>query len=171
VTCHELQPHLRAFALGGAGDPLSARIAAHVQTCAACARDLEDLKAVAPFYRFTEPPARSPEFWRRFVSDVQVLVEASGRKQATPVRRTSRWFVRHAWAAGLSCAFCLAAAFWGLQSEWTTGNGQAMELSGAIEFYLEQHDEAVAGQVLVEAFPVHGADEFVRVVGMGGHTQ
>jgi hypothetical protein len=150
--------------------PLRTRLEAHLEHCSICAEQLADLQAVAPFYRFAEVPARSPAFWARFVADAQAAAEAADQRRTAPVSRARRWVLRHAWAAACVAVIVAGMAVWRYGGPGTEPPVE-QEFAGAIEFYLEQHDAAVAGKVLVETFTVHGESEALQLVDRNGISQ
>jgi anti-sigma factor RsiW len=168
VTCQETHQYLPDYVMGRLEEAQQASLAQHLATCQECAQARDDLTGLAPYYQFTEPQEPSKEFWNAYVADLQTRVETVEQRRAarSPVARSWHWVARHAWAASCAVVILAAVAVWGRY----TGSGSVVEEADyavALEFYLDQHAQDVAGKVLVESFPVQDAGQNIEFVSSG----
>ncbi|MCH8859108.1 MAG: zf-HC2 domain-containing protein [Proteobacteria bacterium] len=146
----------------------------HVEHClAACPqhllerRELEDLR---PFYRFTAPPEKPAEFWRQYLSDCQAGAAEidAGRVRTSAQRWGVRWVRRHVWAVSCATVILAATTLWWGGGETITPGAANVEYADALEFYFDQHYNAIANETLMQQFPARKRNQSIQFVGVVG---
>ena len=82
--------------------------ASHLEACAACRKQLDDLRAMMAAAAAVDVPEPSPLFWDHFSARVHQAVEA---ERESPAPALAWWWVRRPliWAPGLAAALLAVA--------------------------------------------------------------
>jgi len=125
VDCQELEGAIVAVADGSASADEAAAVRAHITTCAACARELADARALLAGVRAADPPPERPQaFWDELHAGVMARVAPPGRDELAAARarkqeREARPMGRVAWIAS-AVAVAAVIAFYVVRM---TGSG------------------------------------------------
>lgn len=126
-NCDEFRPLVAAYALGEQSP--NAELAAHLEQCPNCRRDLAEYTRVGTVLAYDAPVAEpSPELRARIVAAVEQQSRPATRPQLAPqpVAERRRWFSWPMFGAVAGAAALLALLFWnvGLQQQLAGLNRQ-----------------------------------------------
>jgi hypothetical protein len=95
MTCEVVQEELVAYLDGELSEPDRVQIAAHLQTCAACAREEAQLsqltRLLVKMERFEPSPEFATNFWKRLEQEA-IPVKAEANKPPTLESRFGQWW-------------------------------------------------------------------------------
>ena len=116
TQCTRLDELLGPYLDGELPDEEAEMVAAHVVSCAACSRQLEELRGLGAVLRMEDPPAVEADEWDRRWSAIRDQVSQPPRSRLTP-NPTTGFFVRHARSIGVIASaavvlFALVFAFY-----------------------------------------------------------
>src|SRR5687767_1804438 len=97
-SCTEIRDELKAYADGELAGSLRGSVRQHVERCAACGRELEEIQTLSRQLRELDTAMPRPELRSRILAHVPVEIQTS--------RRPSPWWRTPGFAFGLGSAAC-----------------------------------------------------------------